>query len=122
MKKNLKKVIRKPQLPTPQADGSGLTDTMITNFGVKDRGCLPIMSSSTKTQAQTQQLLLGPGKGTTSITSLQTDYGAYITLLCSASGICCSTGLCNGSNTLFLYTKNDVFTIFLSFLALIKGF
>ena len=44
------------------------------------------MAEKTDTQTQSSQLLLGPDTGTLSITSLQTDYGAYIDLFVFSIG------------------------------------
>jgi len=93
---------------------------MTTNFGVEDRGCLPVMAANPQLQTQSKQLLFGPGTGTLSITSLQKDYGAYIDLLCSTSGTCCSTSFCNSSR--MLSASQNGLTFYLSVLSLLGFF
>lgn len=78
---------------------------------------MPIIADtgSAQTQSQTQYLKLAATSGTTLTGSgVWTDYGAYITLLCSTSGTCCSTSLCNASNKIKPAHTNAALVLFIS--------
>jgi len=66
-----------------------------------DRGCLPTVSTDATKTAQTisAQLVLGqivaaPLIGRSAV-GVAADYGTMTSLLCSTSGVCCTTNLCN---------------------------
>ena len=92
-------------LPTASANGIGLVATT-QNFAIGDRGCLPSIGTSAQLQSQTQTLILAAGTGTLTGTGIWTDYGAYLTLLCSTSGTCCASSLCNSA---LIYKFNGYF-------------
>ena len=105
-------------LPTATAT-NGLAATA-TNFVVGDRGCLPLMGTSAQaaTQTATVQLVLGQiASGTLTGAIANTDYGAYIQLLCSTSGTCCTTNLCNGSGKI----QMNLATTFISSTLIVLG-
>jgi hypothetical protein len=83
-------------LPAVTASNIGLVATA-TNFAVGDRGCFPLIGAAAATQTATVQLVLQGGSGTLTAAAINTDYGAYVTLLCATSGTCCTTNLCNTS-------------------------
>jgi hypothetical protein len=91
-----KRVTSSTVLPTSSANGLAAT---AINFGVNDRGCLPVMDSVAATQTQNAYLKLA-SQGTFDATEAQADLSAYHNLLCSTSGVCCYTNLCNESTRL----------------------
>ena len=99
-------------LPTASANGVGLVATT-QNFAIGDRGCLPSISTTAQLQTQTQTLILAAGTGTLTGTGVWTDYGAYLTLLCSTSGTCCATSLCNSANKFNGYLNFQFLFIFI---------
>ena len=63
-----------------------------------DRGCLPTVSTDATKTAQTisAQLVLGQDVIVErSVVGVAADYGTMTSLLCSTSGVCCTTNLCN---------------------------
>ena len=74
------------------------------------------MGTAAATQTQTQYLKL-TSTGTFAAADAQTDIGAYFTLLCSTSGTCCYTSLCNGAKTIQKKSAMTIATLMLSILS-----
>ena len=79
------------------ATTTGLATAPGPLFVAGDRGCLPIiLNSAAAPQSTSDPLTLTPLNGFT-FASVGNDYGNWVYLLCSTSGTCCTTNLCNAS-------------------------
>jgi hypothetical protein len=91
---------------------------LITNsaaWTVNDRGCLPIVGTAQTQTTTALQYQVALGATIASVTSagVATDLAAYITQLCTTSGTCCYTNLCNSAN-LFGFGKINFVLLILS--------
>ena len=84
-------------VPAVTASNIGLIATA-NNFASSDKGCMPLIGAAAATQTATVQIVLQGGSGALTAAAIQTDYGLYVTLLCSTSGSCCTTNLCNSAS------------------------
>ncbi len=84
-----------------------------------DRGCLPTPGAAFIAQKTTQQLTLANGAD---FTAFATDYGSLTYLLCSTSGVCCTTDLCNTMSRIEMSFVAMFVSIALALIGVLNGF
>ena len=98
-------------IATTSFPATGLVVPLAPNFVAGDRGCLPAVSTGATSTLQTNgvQLALGTvGGATTDVVAA--DYALATLLLCSTSGTCCTTDLCNAMSRI----EMSLITMFMS--------
>ena len=106
----MKKLKAAPNAFPATTPDTGLTPVTGTQFRAGDRGCLPIiLNSAAASQLKNRPLTLVPLTGF-NLASVFNDYGNWVDLLCSTSGTCCTTNLCNPSGRI----EMNLATAFLS--------
>ncbi len=84
-----------------------------------DRGCLPVGAGTAAAQTTTAQLALAIG-GTPA--NQISDYGSVTTLLCTTSGVCCTTDLCNTMSRIQVSFVAMLMSIALALFGVFNGF
>jgi hypothetical protein len=102
------------------ATGTGLL-LPTTGLVAGDRGCLPAVDGTFASQATTSQLTLATAGGVTN-TGLASDYALAIRLLCSTSGTCCTTDLCNTMSRIEMSFVAMFMSIALALFGVFRGF
>jgi hypothetical protein len=88
-----------------------------------DRGCLPgIAPAQVPTQQTTSAQLLRAQLAGTTVTGALADYTATTTLLCSTSGLCCITDLCNTMSRIEMNFVAMFMSIALALIGVLNGF
>jgi hypothetical protein len=105
----------------------GLLAPSATNFAAGDRGCLPAVAASgaadvpSTLQATNVQLVLGTAASATTDVAAG-DYALAVRLLCSTSGTCCTTDLCNTMSRIQMSFLAMFMSITLALFGVFKGF
>ena len=89
-----------------------------------DRGCLPgvaTVGADGRPQTGSVQLLLEQGDEA-DIDGVATDYAAVVTLLCSTSGQCCITNLCNSMSRIEMSFVAMFMSVALALIGVFQGF
>ncbi len=100
--------------------GTGLVQPT-TALVAGDRGCFPEFGDVAATQAADAQLVLEEG-GVVEDTGISTDLVKVVRLLCTTSGTCCTTDLCNSMSRIEMSFVAMFMSIALALIGVFKGF
>ena len=105
-------------------NAAGLVAPLTPNFVAGDRGCLPAVgaaNTASSLQATNAQLTLGAANGATTDV-VAANYAQATVLLCSTSGTCCTTDLCNTMSRVEMSFVAMFVTIALAVFGVYNGF
>ncbi len=108
----------------PQSTAAGATIGLLrptTDLVAGDRGCFPEFGDDAATQAAGAQLILEEGAAVTD-TGISTNLVQVVRLLCTTSGTCCTTDLCNSMSLIEMSFVAMFMSIALALIGVFGGF